>query len=100
MENAVNKAMSSDMKQSNSLFDAATLLLRAGRNLPGAAGYVRKYLSLPAQNEEAPAFEAHYVLGEILEKQGDRSAAAEQYRASLALAGDYRPSQEALKRTS
>jgi tetratricopeptide (TPR) repeat protein len=100
MENAVNKAMSSDLKQSNSLFDAATLLLRAGRNLPGAAEYVRKYLSLPTQNEEAPAFEAHYVLGEILEKQGDRAAAAEQYRASLALAGDYQPAQEALKRTS
>lgn len=100
MENAVNKAMSADMKQSNSLFDAATLLLRAGRNLPGAAEYVRKYLSLTTQNEEAPAFEAHYVLGEILEKQGDRSAAVEQYRASLALAGDYKPAREALKRTS
>jgi tetratricopeptide (TPR) repeat protein len=100
MENAVNKAVSSDMKQSNSLYDAATLLLRAGRNLPGAAGYVRKYLSLPTQNEEAPAFEAHYVLGEILEKQGDKTAAADQYRASLALAGDYKPAREALRRTS
>jgi tetratricopeptide (TPR) repeat protein len=100
MENAVNKAMSSEMKQSNSLFDAATLLLRAGRNLSGAAGYVRQYLSLPTQNEEAPTFEAHYVLGEILEKQGDRNAATEQYRASLALAGDYKPAREALKRTS
>jgi tetratricopeptide (TPR) repeat protein len=98
MENAVNKAMASDMKQSNSLFDAATLLLRAGRNLPAAAGYVRKYLTLPTQNEDAPAFEAHYVLGEILEKEGERTAAADQYRASLAMAGDYKPAQDALKR--
>jgi len=100
MENAVVKAMSSDMQQSNSLYDAATLLNRAGRNLPGAASYVRKYLSLPTQNEEAPAFEAHYVLGTILEKEGDRNGAANEFRASLALAGDYKPAQEALKRIS
>jgi len=100
MENAVNKALSSPMAKSNSLFDAATLLLRSGRNLSGAANDVRKYLSLPTQNEEAPAFEAHYVLGQILEKQGDKAGAANEYRASLALAGDYKRAQEGLKRVS
>lgn len=100
MENAVNQAMTAHMKNSNSLYDAATLLYRAGRNLDGAAAYVRKYLSLPTQNEEAPAFEAHYMLGAILEKQGNKPAAADEYRASLAMASNYRPAEEALKRVS
>ncbi len=100
MENAVNQAMASSMKQSNSLYDAASLLCKAGRNLPGAADYVRKYLSLSTQNEDAPAFEAHYMLGSILEKQGDKAGAANEYRASLNLAGDYKPAQDGLKRVS
>jgi len=100
MESAVAKAMSARMTQSNSLYDAATLLYRAGRNLPTAASYVRRYLSLPTQNEDAPAFEAHYMLGTILEKQGDKAGAANEYRASLSLANDYKPAQEALKKVS
>jgi tetratricopeptide (TPR) repeat protein len=97
MENAVNQAMSANMK-SNSLYDAASLLYRAGRNLSGAASYLRKYLTSSAINEEAPAFQAHYMLGSILEKQGDKNGAANEYRTSLALAGDYKPAREALKK--
>ena len=97
MENAVAKAMSSDMKKSNSLYDAASLLSGSGRNLAGAAAYLRHYLSLPNQNEDAPAFEAHYKLGTILEKQGDKAGAANEFRASLAMASDYKPAQDALK---
>ena len=97
MENAVTKAMSSGMKKSNSLYDAASLLSGSGRNLAGAAAYLRRYLSLATQNEDAPAFEAHYKLGTILEKQGDKAGAASEFRASLAMASDYKPAQEALK---
>jgi tetratricopeptide (TPR) repeat protein len=100
MENAVNRAMSSNMAKSNSLYDAASLLYRAGRNLPGAAEYVRKYLTLSSINEEAPAFEAHYMLGAILEKEGDKVGAANEYRTSLSLAGDYKPAREALRKLS
>jgi hypothetical protein len=38
------------------------------------------------------------MLGQLLEKQGDRRAAAEQYRAALALAHSYTRAQENLKR--
>jgi Flp pilus assembly protein TadD len=58
------------------------------------------YLNSATPNEEAPAFEAHYVLGTILEKQGNREGAASEYRASLALAGDYKRAQDALRRVS
>jgi Flp pilus assembly protein TadD len=51
-----------------------------------------------ARVEEAPAFKAEYLLGTLLEKQGDRQGAARAYRESLALAHEFGRSQEALKR--
>jgi tetratricopeptide (TPR) repeat protein len=98
MEDTVNRAVAAPMKKSNSLYDAATLLNKSGRNLAGAAGYVQKYLDSGSINEEAPSFEAHYTLGVIYEKLGNRDAALREYRASLALAGDYKPAKDALKR--
>ncbi len=71
----------------NALMDGASILLRAGRDYPLAVRLLRRYLASPV--EEGPAFKAHELLGQLLEKQGDRRAAAEQYRAALALVHDY-----------
>lgn len=97
MQNAINKAIAAPKKKTNDFYDAATLLYRAGRNLPQAADLVRKYLSA-VPNEEAPTFEAHSMLGQILEKQGDKQSAATEYRVALSLASSYGPAQEGLKR--
>jgi len=97
MDNAINKAISADHRKSNVLFEAAQLLLRTGRSLPQAASMLRHYLS-GSTSEEAPAFQAHYVLGQVLEAQGDRKSAADEYRAALSLAKDFGPAQQALKR--
>lgn len=99
MDTAVNKAIAAKQDKKNSLFDAATLLFTAQRNLPTAAQLVQTYLQ-KGTTEEAPAFEAHYVLGQILEKQGDKNGAANEYRSSLQLASNYSPAREALKRIS
>jgi len=77
---------------------AAALLLRGGRNLPGAALLARKALSSPSQSDEGPSFKAHYLLGQALEKQGDKPGAEREYRAALSLAKDYKQAQKALKR--
>ena len=98
MEAAVSSAVNSDRKKPANYVDAATLLVGAGRNFIGAAQFIRKYLTGGSTTEEAPAFKAHYVLGEILEKQGDKAAAAAEYRAALGLAKDYREAREALAR--
>ena len=99
MENATNKAVSADKeKDTNILVQAAALLLRAGRNLPGAALLARKALSSPVSADSAPSFQAHYLLGQALEKQGDNPGAEREYRASLSLAKDYKQAQKALKR--
>ena len=99
MEQAINKAVAAEKKpvRSSALFDGASLLLRAGR-IPQAAQFLKKYLSSPEKVEDAPAFQAHYMLGQILEKQGDRAGAAQEYRAALELAKDYREAREALNR--
>jgi len=44
------------------------------------------------------AFRAHYLLGNILEKQGDKQGAAREYRASLTLARDFTRARAALNR--
>ncbi|HYN15005.1 MAG TPA: tetratricopeptide repeat protein [Terriglobales bacterium] len=97
MEDAVNQAVSGDIWQSNVPYEAALLLFHAGRNFPGAIELLQKYLARASQAEAAPAYQAHYLLGQILEKQGNRQAAAVAYRAALALAREFDPAQIALK---
>jgi tetratricopeptide (TPR) repeat protein len=99
MEDATNKAVAADKEKDPAvLVQAASLLLRAGRNLPVAAVLARKALSSPAPSDEAPTFQAHYLLGQALEKQGDKRGAEREYRAALSLAKDYKQAQKALKR--
>jgi tetratricopeptide (TPR) repeat protein len=98
MEDAISKAVNGEKKPGNILFDAATLLYRAGRNFPQAAQFLGKYLSGKDKAEDAPAFEAHYLLGQIREKQGDKAGAAKEYEAALALARDYKQARDALNR--
>jgi tetratricopeptide (TPR) repeat protein len=97
MEQALRTMESRPPDRPESLMDGGSILLRTGHNYALGIEMVRKYLSGPTV-EEGPAFKAHYILGQLLEKQGDRPAAAQQYRAALALARQYTRAQEALKR--
>ncbi len=96
MDQALRTMASSPLDRPDALMDAGSLLLHLGRDYPEAIRLLRRYLESPA--EEGPAFKAHDFLGQVLEKQGDRRAAAEQYRAALALFHGYRRAQEDLKR--
>lgn len=98
MESAINKSLMAKQDEGVPLFDGASQLLTSGRNFPQAIQMLRRYLSLDDPVEDGPAFQAHYFLGLLLEKQGDAKAAAVEYRAALALASDYRPAQDALTR--
>ena len=97
MEQALRTMESRPLDRPESLMDGGSILLRTGRNYALGIELVRKYLS-GSTVEEGPAFKAHYILGQLLEKQGDRPAAAQEYRAALALAREYTRAQEALKR--
>jgi tetratricopeptide (TPR) repeat protein len=96
MEQALRNLESSPLDHPPSLMDGAGMLLRTGRDLSLAVRLLRRYLSAPA--EEGPAFKAHDLLGQLLERQGDRRAAAEEYRAALVLAHSYARAHEDLKR--
>jgi tetratricopeptide (TPR) repeat protein len=96
MEQAVMKAVASPRKKLNSMYEAGNLLQRAGRDFPDAVKFLREYLAQPEKSEDAPAFRAHYLLGTILEKQGDKNAARAEYEKALSLAKDFRPAQKAL----
>lgn len=98
MEDAIQHASSAQTGHSPVLLEAAETLDRAGRGLPTAIKLVRQYLSSNVKVEEAPAFKAHYLLGTLLEKQGDKQGAAAEYRAALSIAKNYSVAQEALNR--
>ena len=63
-------------KPAESYFDAAKELYQGGRDFPEAAQYLQQYLSSGELVEDAPAFRAHYLLGQIYEKMGSSAAAA------------------------
>lgn len=96
MERALRSLESSPVDRADALMDAASLLLHTDRDRPLAVRLLRRYLAFPV--EEGPAFKAHDFLGQLLEKEGDRHGAAEQYRAALALYHAYARAQEDLKR--
>jgi tetratricopeptide (TPR) repeat protein len=98
MEDAIRHAVSAQVDRPEILMESGEVLLRSGRNFPAAVQYLRRYLALTSKVEEAPAFKAHYLLGTALEKQGDKQAAAQEYRAALSLAKGFSRAQEALDR--
>jgi tetratricopeptide (TPR) repeat protein len=100
MEDAVNRASTAEINHGEVWVDAAEILYRAGRNFPVAIQLLRHYLDSNNTSADAPTFQAHYLLGSILEKQGDKEAAAGEYRAALALAHNFSLAQQALVRVS
>jgi len=97
MEKALKEVETAPVDRAESLMDGASLLLHAGRYFPLGVRLVHRYFSVGTV-EEGPAFKAHTYLGELLEKQGDRRGAAEEYRSALALFRGYRRAEEGLKR--
>ena len=95
MEQAVRTLETSPVDRRESLMDAASVLLKAGRDYPLAVRLLRRYLEAPV--EEGAAFKAHDLLGQLLEKQGDRSGAAAEYRSALSLSHTYVRAQEDLR---
>jgi tetratricopeptide (TPR) repeat protein len=101
MEQALHTLESSqNLDRPAALVDATHMLFRTGNDYPLAIRLVRRYLSSGTTVEEYPVFKAHYLLGELLEKQGDTAAAAGEYRQALTLARNFRPAQDALKRVT
>jgi tetratricopeptide (TPR) repeat protein len=100
MDDAIHHVTAAPLDQPDALVDAAHLLLDTNRNLPEAILLLRRYVSSASTVEQAPVFKAHYLLGTVLEKQGDRQAAAQEYRTALTMAKSFSVAQEALNRVN
>src|SRR6202051_2629971 len=88
MEQAIVRLGQARISNAEVLMEASDLLYRTNRNYPLAIELLQRYLAA-GPVEAAPAFKAHYLLGGLLEKQGDKAAAATEYRASLSLARNF-----------
>ena len=100
MESAIASARTAAHHDGSPAYDGAFLLLHTGHNFPGAIDMLRRYLDGGELSEDGPAFHAHYLLGELLEKTGDRQHAIEEFRAAQSLAPQFRPARDALARVS
>jgi Tfp pilus assembly protein PilF len=97
MEQAIVKLSQAPTTKLEVLEESSGMLYRAGRSYAFAMELLRRYLAT-GPVEAAPAHKAHYLLGTLLEKQGDKAGAAREYRASLALVRNYDMAQQALNR--
>jgi tetratricopeptide (TPR) repeat protein len=95
-DKAMQQALNSQKKSPTDLFDAGEMLVKANRDLPLAVQSLRKYLESGHTDEYGPAFKAHFLIGQGLEKQGKSGEAQGEYRTALSLASSYRPAQDAL----
>ena len=97
MESAVNTGAAAAAKEKHGsivLFNAATVLQRANRNLPLAAKLFESYLAAPDKTEEAPAFDVLVRLAKVRQQMGDSAGAQRERSAALALAHAYKPALE------
>jgi tetratricopeptide (TPR) repeat protein len=99
MEQAILKLSQAPLSKPDVLVEASEMLYRSGRNYPFATELLRRYIAA-GPVESAPAFRAHYLLGMLLEKQGDKVGAAQEYRASLSLVRNFGMAQQALNRVA
>jgi tetratricopeptide (TPR) repeat protein len=96
MQSAVHSAVAQPNKPTETYFDAANELYLGGRDYAGAVQYLQKYLASGELVESAPAFRAHYLIGQLQEKFGRGSAAAAEYQASIKMAAGFAPARQAL----
>jgi len=98
MQNAISHAIEQPNKSAEVYYNAASELFQSGRDFSSALQYLKTYLASNGMVEDAPAFRAHYLLGEIYEKMGNKPEAGNEYKASLALASGFAPATKALGR--
>jgi len=96
MQKAVQSAVALPNRPAETFFDAANELYLGNRDFPNAIVYLQKYLASGGLVEGAPAFRAHYLLGQIYEKVGQDAGAVSEYQASLALASGFDRARKAL----
>jgi len=87
--------LAADPRPGVALYDGAAMLIRAGRNLPGAIKMLDRYIGFGGTDEE-PIYRALYQLGLAYQKSGDNANAQAKWKKSTDIA-DFAPAKKALK---
>jgi len=82
----------------NPTFQAGRTLLLAGKDLPRAERYFRKYLTPEPEGGTPPLWAAHWRLGLVLEKEGRKPEAVSEIQSALSINPDFEPAKKDLKR--
>jgi len=97
LDSAINSLIAAtdrDKKSAIALYDGASVLAKAKRNLALATKMLNNYLASPAKTEDAPAFVAYVKLARIDAQLGNATAAQKDRAAAQALAHEYKPASE------
>jgi len=98
MDSAVHSivtAAARDKHAGVALYDGASVLTKANRDPALAAKMLEDYLAGSSKSEDAPAFIALNRLARLKDQLGDPSAASQERAQALALAHEFKPSQDA-----
>lgn len=94
IRNCMNAAERDPHGSGVGLYDAAGVLIAAGRNPELAAKLLHDYVNGASQSEEAPVFVAYYRLSYLQKKMGDTAGAQESQATGYRLAPQYNPAQD------
>lgn len=92
---AVQSSIDVNRTKNAALYDAASILIELHRQPELAERCLREYLASSAKSDEAPAFKARMLLGNLLKQRGDSQGAQREYATALSLASKYSPAQKA-----
>jgi tetratricopeptide (TPR) repeat protein len=79
-------------------FEAAKALVTTGRDNQRAERYLKRYLSQEAEGAEPQQGHAHWQLGLLMLKEGNKQMALSELETSVNLLPDFRPAADDLKR--
>jgi tetratricopeptide (TPR) repeat protein len=79
-------------------YEAGTVLLNNGKDLPRAERYLRKYMGQEAEGNAASLPEAHWRLGQVLDKLGRRPEAIAELNTAVKMNPYFEPAKKDLKR--
>jgi tetratricopeptide (TPR) repeat protein len=88
-QNPANKAL---------LYQVGRLAALSGQQLERGEAALKEYFHYTPAPDEPPLFNAHWRLGTLYERKGDKAAARAEYETALQLRPDYSAAQNALKR--
>jgi tetratricopeptide (TPR) repeat protein len=88
-QNPANKAL---------LYQVGRLAALSGQQLERGESALKEYFQYTPAPDEAPLYNAHWRLGTLYERKGDKAAARIEYETALQLRPDYTAAQNALKK--